>query len=222
MGKKERSSTPLFLLCSLISSARTQSPFPDKPVPSGLNPNLHIHLRLRRSRATGARWSVFGVLPETDSNLECAGHWPPRNVPFVLYRKRALLQVILEFVFPRGGGVWELEFRLQDPPLSYAPWNAPLGTKGAAPSTQECRLEAGATKKTRKCALGAAWNAPDFFGARDFVLRRERCSRRGALKSTKGEAPRQELVRKEHEDRCQARIIFGYWWRTITRSSEED
>jgi hypothetical protein len=31
MGKKERSSTPLFLLCSLISSARTQSPFPDKP-----------------------------------------------------------------------------------------------------------------------------------------------------------------------------------------------
>src|SRR5260370_21308468 len=165
MGKKERSSTPLFLLCSLLSSARTQSSFPDKPVPSGLHTNLHIHLRLRRSRATGARWSVFGVLPETDSNLECGGHWPPRNVPFVLYRKRALLQVILEFVFPRGGGVWELEFRLQDPPLSYAPWNAPLGTKGAAPSTQECRLEAGATKKTRKCALGAAWNAPDFFGA---------------------------------------------------------
>jgi hypothetical protein len=33
-------------------------------------------------------------------------------------------------------------------------------------------------EKTRKCALGA----PDFFGARDFVLRRERCSRRGAQK----------------------------------------
>src|SRR5260370_40554086 len=31
---------------------------------------------------------------------------------------------------------------------------------------------------------------PTFFGPRDFVLRRERCSRRRALKGTKGAAPR--------------------------------
>jgi hypothetical protein len=88
--------------------------------------------------------------------------------------------------------------------------------------TQECRLEAGATKKPASALWARRGTHPTSFGARDFVLRRERRSRGGALKSTKGEAPRQELVRKEHEDRCQARIIFGYWWRTITRSSEGD
>jgi len=34
--------------------------------------------------------------------------------------------------------------------------DAPLGTKGAAPGTQECRLEAGATKKP----VSALWAHP--------------------------------------------------------------
>src|SRR5260370_24516431 len=61
--------------------------------------------------------------------------------------------------------------------------------------------------------------APDFFGPRDFVLRREHCSRRGAVKSTKGAAaPQGDAGLKPGATKAQAAICVGP--RSRTHSQE--